>query len=203
VPVVSLLVLALGVAMFLFVGRDFFPSSTLGRSSFMSAPAATRIEETERIFQLIEDRIRRIIPEKDRGHIVDNIGLPARVYNLAFTDGSTIGVNDGVILVSLKDGHVPTADYVRELRRILRRSFPKHLLLSGGGHGHPDPQFRPSRPNQRPYRRLWPGEEPADRAGNAAADRCHPGIADAHPPTGAVSPACTHRSIGRALPNSG
>jgi hypothetical protein len=37
--------------------------------------------------------------------IVDNIGLPARLYNLAFTDGSTIGVNDGVILISLKDGH--------------------------------------------------------------------------------------------------
>jgi len=126
VPVVSVLVLALGVAMFLFVGRDFFPSIDAGQIQLhVRAPAATRIEETERIFQSIEDRIRRIIPEKDRGHIVDNIGLPARVYNLAFTDGSTIGVNDGVILVSLKDGHVPTADYVRELRRILPAEFPE------------------------------------------------------------------------------
>ena len=57
------------------------------------------------MFQAVEDKIREVIPEKDRDLIVDNIGLPARAYNLAFTDGSTIGVNDGVILVALKDGH--------------------------------------------------------------------------------------------------
>src|SRR6266851_3837948 len=126
VPVISVLVLALGVAMFLFVGRDFFPAIDAGQIQLhVRAPAATRIEETERIFQSIEDRIRQIIPEQDRGHIVDNIGLPARVYNLAFTDGSTIGVNDGVILVSLNDGHAPTADYVRELRRALPAEFPE------------------------------------------------------------------------------
>src|ERR1700716_3596257 len=126
VPIVSTLVLALGVAMFLFVGRDFFPTIDAGQIQLLvRAPPATRIEETERIFQAIEDRIRQIVPEKDRGHIVDNIGLPARLYNLAFSDGSTIGVNDGVILVSLKEGHAPTADYVRELRRVLPAEFPE------------------------------------------------------------------------------
>jgi multidrug efflux pump subunit AcrB len=126
VPVVSVLVFALGVALFQFVGRDFFPTIDAGQIQLhVRAPAATRIEETERIFESIEDRIRQIIPEKDRGQIVDNIGLPARLYNLAFADGSTIGVNDGVILVSLKDGHAPTADYVRQLRRILPAEFPE------------------------------------------------------------------------------
>jgi hypothetical protein len=60
--------------------------------------------------------------------IVDNMGLPARVYNLAFSDGSTIGVNDGVILISLKDGHRPTADYVREMRRMLPNAFPDDVF---------------------------------------------------------------------------
>lgn len=50
--------------------------------------------------------------------------MPQRVYNLAFTDGSTIGVNDGVILISLKDGHAPTADYERMLREVLPAAFP-------------------------------------------------------------------------------
>jgi multidrug efflux pump subunit AcrB len=50
--------------------------------------------------------------------------VPQRVYNLAFTDGSTINVNDGVILISLKDGHAPTADYVRRLREALPAAFP-------------------------------------------------------------------------------
>ncbi len=76
------------------------------------------------MFQAVEDKIREIIPEGERDRIVDNIGLPARSYNLAFADGSTIGVNDGVILVALKDGHAPTSDYVRKLRQVLPAAFP-------------------------------------------------------------------------------
>jgi multidrug efflux pump subunit AcrB len=86
-------------------------------------PAGTRIEATERYFQAIEDKIREVIPDRDRQLIVDNIGLPARYYNLAFGDGSTIGANDGVIMVSLKEGHAPTADYVRKLREVLPATF--------------------------------------------------------------------------------
>jgi multidrug efflux pump subunit AcrB len=56
--------------------------------------------------------------------VLDNIGLPQRVYNLAFTDGSTIGVNDGQILLQLKEGHAPTADYIKLLRRELPVAFP-------------------------------------------------------------------------------
>ncbi len=65
-----------------------------------------------------------MIPERDRDLIVDDIGVPQRPYNLAFTDGSTINVNDGVILVSLKEGHAPTATYVRKLREALPAAFP-------------------------------------------------------------------------------
>jgi multidrug efflux pump subunit AcrB len=49
-------------------------------------------------------------------------------YNLAFTDGSTINANDGVILVSLKEGHAPTADYVRKLREVLPAAFPESIF---------------------------------------------------------------------------
>jgi multidrug efflux pump subunit AcrB len=126
VPIVVVTILALGTVMYLFVGRDFFPAIDGGQIQLhVRAPAGTRIEKTEQIFEAIENKIRRIIPASERALIVDNIGLPARVYNLAFTDGSTIGVNDGVILVSLKDGHRPTSDYVRELRQALPAAFPE------------------------------------------------------------------------------
>jgi multidrug efflux pump subunit AcrB len=129
VPGASALVLALGAVMFIFVGRDFFPAIDGGQIQLhVRAPAGTRIEKTEQIFERVEDRIREIIPARELGLIVDNIGLPARLYNLAFTDGSTIGVNDGVILISLKDGHRPTADYVREMRRILPRAFSEEVF---------------------------------------------------------------------------
>ncbi|TQF42612.1 RND transporter [Bradyrhizobium sp. UNPF46] len=129
VPVVAALVLALGAVMFVYVGRDFYPLVDGGQIQLhVRAPAGTRIERTEAIFQAVEDKIREVIPDRDRGLIVDNIGLPARPYNLAFTDGSTIGVNDGTILVSLKEGHRPTADYVKKLRQVLPAAFPEDVF---------------------------------------------------------------------------
>jgi multidrug efflux pump subunit AcrB len=126
VPVTAVLIVGLGAVMLMFVGRDFFPIIDGGQIQLhVRAPPATRIETTERIFQAVEDKIREVIPDKDRGLIIDNIGLPARAYNLAFADGSTIGINDGVIQVALKDGHKPTADYVRKLRQVLPAAFPE------------------------------------------------------------------------------
>jgi multidrug efflux pump subunit AcrB len=125
VPVVAALMLALGGVMLAFVGRDFFPEIDGGQIKLhVRAPAATRIEATERIFQDVEDKIREVIPARERDLVVDDIGVPQRVYNLAFTDGSTINVNDGVILISLKEGHAPTAGYVRRLREVLPAAFP-------------------------------------------------------------------------------
>jgi multidrug efflux pump subunit AcrB len=125
IPVVAGLILVLGGVMLTLVGRDFFPAIDGGQIKLhVRAPAATRIETTERIFQEVEDKIREVIPERDRDLIVDDIGVPQRTYNLAFTDGSTINANDGVILVALKEGHAPTADYVRRLREALPAAFP-------------------------------------------------------------------------------
>jgi multidrug efflux pump subunit AcrB len=126
VPVVAVLILSLGAVMLVSVGRDFFPLIDGGQIQLhVRAPAGTRIESTEAIFQAVEDKIREIIPDKDRELIVDNIGLPARAYNLAFADGSTIGINDGIIQVQLKEGHKPTADYVKQLRQALPAAFPE------------------------------------------------------------------------------
>jgi multidrug efflux pump subunit AcrB len=126
VPVVAVLIIGLGAVMLVFVGRDFFPLIDGGQIQLhVRAPAGTRIESTEAIFQAVEDKIREVIPEKDRSMIVDNIGLPARAYNLAFADGSTIGINDGVIQVALKEGHEPTADYIKKLRQVLPTAFPE------------------------------------------------------------------------------
>ena len=129
VPAVGVLILALAAAMLVLVGRDFFPAIDGGQIKLhVRAPAATRIEATERLFQAVEDKIREIIPERDRDLIVDDIGIPQRAYNLAFTDGSTINANDGVILVALKEGHAPTAEYVRKLREGLPAAFPEAIF---------------------------------------------------------------------------
>jgi multidrug efflux pump subunit AcrB len=129
VPVGAAVVLGLGITLFMFVGRDFFPIIDGGQIQLhVRAPAGTRIEKTEQIFQAIEDKIREVIPEEERELIVDNIGLPARSYNYAFGDGTAIGVNDGVILVALKEGHAPTSSYISRLRQQLPAAFPENVF---------------------------------------------------------------------------
>jgi multidrug efflux pump subunit AcrB len=129
VPVIAAIVLTLGGTLFMFVGRDFFPVIDGGQIQLhVRAPAGTRIEKTEQIFQAIEDKIREVIPESERDMIVDNIGLPARSYNYAFGDGTATGLNDGIVLVALKEGHAPTATYVRQLRQVLPAAFPESIF---------------------------------------------------------------------------
>jgi multidrug efflux pump subunit AcrB len=129
VPILAALVFSLGAVMFVFVGRDFYPAIDGGMIQLhVRAPPGTRIETTEQIFQNVEDKIRQVIPKQDLDLIVDNFGVPARSYNWAFADGTSIAVNDGVIMATLKDGHAPTADYVRKLRQVLPAAFPQDMF---------------------------------------------------------------------------
>ncbi|QAY96251.1 RND transporter [Methylovirgula ligni] len=131
VPLIALGVIGGAAFLMTQVGADFFPQVDTGLIQLhVRAPARTRIEATEAIFQEIEDRVRKDVPPQYLDLILDNIGLPARVYNLAFTDGSAIGVNDGTIQIALKEGHPPTAGIVKTLRRDLTKAFPNVLFYS-------------------------------------------------------------------------
>ena len=128
-PLVALGVVACAGGLSLLVGSDFFPPVDAGLIQLhVRAPARTRIERTSQYFAAVEERIRSVIPAKDLGLVLDNIGLPQRTYNLAFTDGTTIGVNDGQILLQLNERHRPTADYVRALRAALPSAFPDAMF---------------------------------------------------------------------------
>ena len=124
-PLTAVAIVAGATVLALFVGSDFFPQVDAGLIQLhVRAPARTRLERTEQIFNAVETNIRRQIPPRDLGLILNNIGLPDSVYNLAFTDGSTIGVNDGQMLLQLNEGHAPAADYMKKLRLELPAAFP-------------------------------------------------------------------------------
>ncbi len=115
---------AASLLLYPFVGRDFFPAVDAGQLRLHArAPAGTRIEETERYFQQVEDYIRQVIPAEELAAIIDNIGVPNSI-NLALSDSVTVGPADGEILVSLKTPHRPTADYLKRLRDELPKRFP-------------------------------------------------------------------------------
>jgi multidrug efflux pump subunit AcrB len=107
------------------LGQDFFPSSDNGQMILhLRAKSGTRIEETARLVDLVDNFIRTKIPNKDLDNIADNIGLPYSILNLMRATSGLVGAGDADIFVSLKEGHRPTVDYVRQLRRDLSQEFP-------------------------------------------------------------------------------
>jgi CzcA family heavy metal efflux pump len=119
----AFVVLSLGLWPFL--GENFFPEVDAGQILMhVRAQPGTRIEETARLFDLIEQTVRDTIPPDQLDNIVDNIGLPFSGINMAYQNTGTIGPEDGDALISLKEDHAPTAGYIKRLRTILPQKFP-------------------------------------------------------------------------------
>ena len=121
---IFLLVCLCGFALVPFLGQNFFPSTDNG--SFIlhvRAKSGTRIEETARLCDLIEQSIREKVPAAEIDNILDNIGLPYSTLNTQHATSGLFGAGDADIQVSLKEDHHPTAEYVTKLRDSLPREF--------------------------------------------------------------------------------
>lgn len=107
------------------LGRDFFPNVDTGQMDLhLRAPIGTRIERTAALCDHVEALVRQVIPRRDLADITDNIGVPYSGINLTYSSTGVIGPGDADILISLKPGHRPTADYMRRLRQRLPSAFP-------------------------------------------------------------------------------
>lgn len=107
------------------LGQNFFPDIDAGQIKLhIRAPVGTRVEETAALVDRIEAAVKQVIPPEQIASIVDNVGLPTSGINLTYGNSGTVGVADADILIALKDGHGPTPDFVRELRRRLPEQFP-------------------------------------------------------------------------------
>jgi multidrug efflux pump subunit AcrB len=107
------------------LGRDFFPSVDAGQIRLhMRLPTGTRVEETARVADEVESVIRTIVPARELGTILDNLGVAISGINKTYSNSGTFGSLDGEIQVSLNEGHRPTEQYVEEMRRELPRRFP-------------------------------------------------------------------------------
>ncbi|HUE01723.1 MAG TPA: efflux RND transporter permease subunit [Bryobacteraceae bacterium] len=107
------------------LGQDLFPQVDAGLMRLhVRARTGLRIEETARLTEQIENRIRTMIPPRELDTVLDNIGLPYSGLNLSYSNAGTIGTPDAEVLISLKENHRPTAQYVKKLREDLPRAFP-------------------------------------------------------------------------------
>jgi multidrug efflux pump subunit AcrB len=108
-----------------FLGQDFFPETDSGQFILhIRAKTGTRIEETARLADQVETSIRQTIPPAEVDNILDNIGLPSSNINYIYNSSGLTGAADADVLVSMKEKHHRTADYVRTLRQQLPREFP-------------------------------------------------------------------------------
>ena len=111
------------------LGQDFFPSVDAGQFRLhVRARSGLRIEETAKLVDEIEAAIRREIPAAEFSGMIDNIGLPNSWINLSYSDSGVIGPGDADIMVVLREGHRPTQNHVRQLRRVLNREFTGTLF---------------------------------------------------------------------------
>ena len=111
------------------LGRDFFPTVDAGQFLLhIRAHTGTRIEETERLSDQVNQVIRREIPPDELSGILDNIGIPNSSIQLSYNTSGVIGPGDADILVQLKPGHAPTENYIRKLRSSLHREFPGVMI---------------------------------------------------------------------------
>ena len=117
-------VISLG-ALYPWLGQDFFPSVDGGQFKLhVRAHTGTRVEDTARLCDQIEDVIRQEIPSQELGTIIDNIGIPYSGLNLSYSNSATVGTADADIQVTLAEKHRPTGEYTHELRDKLTRQFP-------------------------------------------------------------------------------
>ena len=120
-----LAVVVLSFGLLPFIGSNFFPSVDSGQVLMHArVPVGTRVEETAARFAQIEKAIRRIIPTKEITTLVDNIGLPPSAINLTYNNTGVMGSQDGDFQIALREGHAPTAEYIRQLRAELPKQFP-------------------------------------------------------------------------------
>lgn len=120
---ISLMVVASAGLVFV-VGEDFFPTVDAGMMRLhVRAPTGTRIEESERIVDNVEQIIERVVPPEELDGISDNIGLPV-YYDLAFYQTDTVAAQDGDIQVALKPNHRPTQIYMDRIREAVNHDFP-------------------------------------------------------------------------------
>ena len=83
------------------------------------------------------------MPASEVDNILDNIGLPYSTINFSHATSGLIGSGDADILVSLKEKHRPTEEYIASLRKSLPRDFPGvGLLLPAVRYRDADPELR-------------------------------------------------------------
>ena len=106
------------------LGKAFFPRTDPGQFVIsVKAPAGTRIELTNQYIKQVENIVRQVVPPKELGMIVSNIGVTTD-FSAIYTPNSA--PHTAFVQVALKEDHkVGSYVYMRRVRRRLNQQMPE------------------------------------------------------------------------------
>jgi multidrug efflux pump subunit AcrB len=115
------------------LGVSFFPRTDPGQFVInLKAPTGTRLELTDQYVRKVEADIREVVPRKDLGIIVSNIGVQPG-FSSMYTSNS--GQHTATVQVSLNEGHkTGSYEYMNRVRAKLADDLPElsTYFQSGG-----------------------------------------------------------------------
>jgi len=114
----------LSFALFPLLGRAYFPRTDPGQFVIkVKCPSGTRIELSDKFIAQVEEKIREVVPPKDLGMIVSNIGITPDLSAIYTTNSA---MNTAFVQVSLKEGHkTGSYEYMARLRTKLSAEMPE------------------------------------------------------------------------------
>ncbi len=126
-------VLVLLLATVPFIGRAYFPRTDPGQFILnVRMPSGTRLEVSNEYIAKVEDIIRSVVPQRDLGMIVSNIGVYPDLSAIYTTNAS---MDTAFVQTSLKEGHrVGSYEYIRRVQEKLSRDMPElSIYYQAGG----------------------------------------------------------------------
>jgi multidrug efflux pump subunit AcrB len=119
-----LAVFLFSLGLYPFLGLSFFPRTDPGQFVLnVKAPAGTRIELTDQYIARVEADIRSVVPSRDLGMIVSNIGTTPD-FSAIYTPNSTMST--AFVQVSLADEHSKSSFfYMDAVRKKLADDLPE------------------------------------------------------------------------------
>jgi HAE1 family hydrophobic/amphiphilic exporter-1 len=117
-------VFILSLGLYPFVGEAYFPRTDPSQFVInVKAPTGTRIEDTDKLVQRVEQVVREVVPTNDLKIIVSNIGVQAG-FSSMYTPNS--GPHTAFVQVGLNAGHrLSSFQYMDLVRARLHKEVPE------------------------------------------------------------------------------
>lgn len=130
---ILLLVCGLSFALAPFVGLAYFPRTDPGQFVInVKAATGTRLEETEKRIQKVEELVRKVVSPEDLRLVVSNIGVTPG-FSSIYTPNSAS--HTAFVQVSLNDDHrIGSYEYMDRMRRAMHEELPDlNAYFQSGG----------------------------------------------------------------------